>query len=187
MSTSSEIVQRFKFHSRVWKPGESVSTFVAELHTLATSCNFGDTLDIMLRDRIMCGINHTATQKRLLAEPKFTFKQALEIARGFETAARNIKELKPSHVKEMTSSPEVHKIASTKKPKAKGTCFHYGKPGHYDSKCKVSKAVTCHQCRKVGHLRRLARVDVKPMEKNSVPDLVQSVVSWRRRRYPYCM
>ena len=34
----------------------------------------------------MCGINDTATQKRLLAEPKLKFKQALEISHGLETA-----------------------------------------------------------------------------------------------------
>ena len=59
----SEIVQRFKFHSRVRKPGESMSTFVAELRALAASCNFGDTLNVMLMDRIVCGINDTAIQK----------------------------------------------------------------------------------------------------------------------------
>ena len=53
----------------------------------------------------------------------------------------------------MTSSPEVHKIASTVKPKMEGMCFRCGKPGHYASKCRVSKAVTCHQCGKAGHLR----------------------------------
>ena len=38
----------------------------------------------MLRDRIVCGINDNATQKRLLAESKVMFKQVLVIARGLE-------------------------------------------------------------------------------------------------------
>ena len=33
--TPSEIVQRFKFHSRFRKPGESVATYVSELRSLA--------------------------------------------------------------------------------------------------------------------------------------------------------
>ena len=33
--TPSEIVERFKFHSRFRKQGESVSTFVAELRSLS--------------------------------------------------------------------------------------------------------------------------------------------------------
>ena len=37
----SEIVERFKFHTRFRKPGESVTAFVSELHSLAkSSCNF---------------------------------------------------------------------------------------------------------------------------------------------------
>ena len=37
----SEIIQRFKFHSRFRNPGESVATYVAELRSLAEFCNFG--------------------------------------------------------------------------------------------------------------------------------------------------
>lgn len=61
----SEIVQHFKFNSRVQKSGESVSMFVAELHAIAALCNFEGTLEGMLRDRIVCGINDSAIQKRL--------------------------------------------------------------------------------------------------------------------------
>ena len=89
--TPSKIVERFKFNSRIRKSEESVSTYVAELHALAANCNFKDTLDVMLRNRMVCGINDTATQKRLLAEPKLTFKKALDIARSLETATRNVK------------------------------------------------------------------------------------------------
>ena len=55
--TPSEIVERCKFHSRFRKPGESVATFVSELRSLSEFCNFGDTLDVMIRDRLVCGIN----------------------------------------------------------------------------------------------------------------------------------
>jgi len=92
--TPSEIVQRFKFNSWSRKPGESVAMFVAELRAIATTCNFGDTLEAMLRDGIVCGVNDNAIQKRLLAEPKLTFQQALDLARGLETVAQNVKELK---------------------------------------------------------------------------------------------
>ena len=51
----SEIMQRFKLHTRVRnKPGETVDTYVAVLRALAEHCNFGDlkTLEVMLRDRL---------------------------------------------------------------------------------------------------------------------------------------
>ena len=53
----STIVQRFKFHSCSRKPGESVATYIAELKRLSEDCEFGDFLQEMLRDRIVCGIN----------------------------------------------------------------------------------------------------------------------------------
>ena len=56
----SEIVQRFKFHNRFCKAGESVATYVSKLRSLAEFCNFGETLEVMLLDRIVCGINDKA-------------------------------------------------------------------------------------------------------------------------------
>ena len=56
----SKIIQWFEFHSHFHNPGESVVTYVAELHSLAEFCNFGQILEAMLRDRIVCGINDDA-------------------------------------------------------------------------------------------------------------------------------
>jgi len=50
----------------------------------------------MLRDHIVCGINDDTIQWCLLAEPRLTFKKALEIAQGIETANMNMQELHPS-------------------------------------------------------------------------------------------
>ena len=73
----SEIVQRFKFNTRVRQPGESVATFVSELRAISETCNFGNTLEVMLRDRLVCGINDLQVQRKLLAHKALTFKQAL--------------------------------------------------------------------------------------------------------------
>lgn len=160
-----EIVQRFKFNSRLRKPGESVSTYVAELRAIAEFCNFNDTLEDMLRDRLVCGINDSAIQRRLLAESKLTFQQALGIARGLEVAAQNVKELKPARGPDgegLIDQP-VCNVTSTNKPsrskfisgsKADVVCYRCGKSGHYVSKCRVSRDVTCHQCGKTGHLKK---------------------------------
>ena len=77
----SETVQRHKFHLRVRRDGETVAIFVSELHLIATFCNFGDNLEQMLRDRLICGINDTI-QNRLLVEAKLDFKKAKELAQS---------------------------------------------------------------------------------------------------------
>ena len=63
-----EIMQRHRFYSRSRRTGETVAEFVADLRRLATHCNFGDTLETMLRDRVTCGINDSSIQKKLLTE-----------------------------------------------------------------------------------------------------------------------
>ena len=75
--TPAEIVERYKFHSRVRKAGESIATFVAELRSLSEYCNFGALLDDMIRDRLVCGVNDAAIQKRLLAEPAPTYSKSV--------------------------------------------------------------------------------------------------------------
>ena len=69
----SEIVQRFKFNTHVRKPGESVANYIGELQALSQLCNLGDTLELMLRIRIVCGINDSHIQKHLLIEKELTY------------------------------------------------------------------------------------------------------------------
>ena len=69
----SVIVQRYQFNSRQREKSETVAEYVAALRKLAEHCNFGETLDEMLRDRLVCGIANPAVQKRLLTEPELTF------------------------------------------------------------------------------------------------------------------
>ena len=68
------------------KADESVSSYVAELHSLAVYCNLGATLEVMLRDRLVCGINNEGIQNKLLAETDLTYGKALDIARSLEVA-----------------------------------------------------------------------------------------------------
>ena len=69
----SEVMQRFRFNTRSRKPGESVATYVAELRRLAEFCNYEVSLDKMIRDRLVSGINDDNIQKRLLSEPALTY------------------------------------------------------------------------------------------------------------------
>ena len=84
----------------------------------------------------MCGINDSAIQRRLLAESKLTFKQALDLARGLEAAARDVKELKTPCGQEMDPPVELCKVTSGNK--ADVICCQCRKPRHYVSKCRMS-------------------------------------------------
>ena len=54
----SEMVERFKFHSRYRKVDEGVVTYVAASCKLSGHCNYGETLLEMLRDRLVCSVNN---------------------------------------------------------------------------------------------------------------------------------
>ena len=115
----SVIVERFQFHSRVRQSGESVSTYVAELRRLSQHCEFGASLDDMLRDRLVCGISDNRIQRRLLAEADFAFKKALELAQAMESADRNTQDLQ----KATAQSVAVHAVH---KQGSSGVCYRCG-------------------------------------------------------------
>ena len=89
----SEIVERFRFNTRIRNSGESVQAYLAELRRLSEHCNFGNTLDNMLRDRIVCGINSPAIQKKLLSEKALTLDKAVSLAVAMEAASRDFGDL----------------------------------------------------------------------------------------------
>ena len=86
-------VQRFCFNSRTCQAGESVAAYLAELKRLSEHCSFGHTLNDMLLDRIVCGIQDQRTQCRLLVETDLTLKKAFEVAQAIESADTQVKEL----------------------------------------------------------------------------------------------
>ncbi|XP_068756934.1 uncharacterized protein [Montipora capricornis] len=109
----SESVQRHKFNNRFRANGESISDFVAALRHLAEYCNFGGSLENMLRDRLVSGVNNEKIQTRLLSEGELTFKKAFEIALSLETTAQ--------HMADLQSTPSTSAMASAS-VKKEGAC-----------------------------------------------------------------
>jgi len=61
----SRVVQCYLFNSRGHK-GESTAIYIAELKHLSEHCEFGDTLEDILCDCLVRGINDSCIQHRLL-------------------------------------------------------------------------------------------------------------------------
>ena len=59
------------------------------LRRLSTSCNFGYALEDMLQDRLVCGLQDVALQRRVLLEKDLTFQCAFYIWQAHEVAARD--------------------------------------------------------------------------------------------------
>ena len=54
----NKIAQHCQFFSRIWRPHESISEYVAQIKQLAEYCKFGDTLDVMLWDRLVARVDN---------------------------------------------------------------------------------------------------------------------------------
>ena len=62
---------------------------MSELRAIAKLCNFGTSLDITLRDRLVCGVNDSHSQLRLLSTPVLTLETTMKMVLGMESAAKN--------------------------------------------------------------------------------------------------
>ena len=63
---------------------------------MSEHCEYGQILDEMIRDRIVCRIADDRIQRRLLSESDLTLKKAVEISLAIELAAKNIIDLHES-------------------------------------------------------------------------------------------
>ena len=160
------ILQRFKFGSRKQKPGESIATFTSELRRLSEHCNFGNTLDDMLRDRIVCGISDARLQRRLLAEPELTLKRALELAQAQESAeqgAQQLQQQRPTSEQLNKLTNAVPRDSHRQQPlrqSERQPCHRCGGTNHLASECRFKDA-KCRRCRKKGHIARVCRSRVQ--------------------------
>ena len=138
------IAERYYFHTRGQKPTESIAESVAELCRLATHCEFGDYLNEALRDRFVCGLHNSSTQKRLLAEAKLTFAKAVELAQSAEAADNNARKLKAGDADPVCriGSSATHR---TTDKSAERACYRCGGTNHVASACRFKDTV-CHRC-----------------------------------------
>ena len=160
------ISERFKFHKRNQKEGETVAAYVVELKKLTIYCEFGAFLNEALRDRLVCGLKSENIQKKLLSEADLDFEKAIKISTAMETAEKdtlsftgtesvNFTKARTSGTSHTQGKHRTH--MNSKKgfhaPSGKGSqCYRCG-DAHFADKCKF-KSTKCYKCGKIGHLAR---------------------------------
>ena len=152
----SVIVERFKFNTRCQQQGETIPMILAKLRRLSENCEFGSTLEEMLRDRLVCGTSDNRIQRRLLAEPKLSLKRALDLAIAIETSEKDALKLQKSLPRKET---DLNKLdgKGTKYPKSRNSVKCSRCDGkHSPAECRFKDA-KCHPCGKSGHLSRACR------------------------------
>ena len=145
--TPIQIAERFRFHNRDQKEGESIRDFNAAVRKLSEHCGFFD-LNDSLKDRLVCGLCNEHVQKMLLTEKDLNYEKALETAVAMETAARDAIELRKHQ--------SVNAVSV--KPPTKKKCYRCKGTNHMPDDCKYKTAV-CHKCKKTGHIKRACLAD----------------------------
>ena len=84
--SANPIFGRFIFHKRNQNEGETVEGYTTELKLLALDCEFGDTADDMIRDRLVFGVKNDRIREKLLSEGgTLKLARAIQISRAIET------------------------------------------------------------------------------------------------------
>ena len=144
------IAERFRFNTCDRQPEESVANYVMELRRLTEHCEYGTSLNDMLRDRLVCGIKHDRIQQRLLSEgAELTLERALQIAQSVESAIKQSTVIQ--NYQHRTEG--VHKVSTQER--SYKDCFRRG-GRHAADRCNF-KNKECFFCKNIAQTARKCR------------------------------
>uniref|UniRef100_A0AAV2K178 Ig-like domain-containing protein n=1 Tax=Knipowitschia caucasica TaxID=637954 RepID=A0AAV2K178_KNICA len=78
------IYERYLFGCCKQEDGESIDAFVTRLREKASTCEYGQLKDEMIRDKIVLGIASESSRRRLLREKELNLVTAIEMCRAAE-------------------------------------------------------------------------------------------------------
>ena len=164
--TPSSFISRYKFHTRIRQPGESIGVYVAQLKEIGQFCAFGEDLDNSVRDRLVIGVNDTRIQCRLLQETDLTFKKAFEIAQSMELSDQELSLLQKGA---SSKDPTINRVHKPRFQSPSVTCYRCGDNHHTANTCRFRHS-TCRSCGKLGHIAKVCRSKPKAQAQAQPPD-----------------
>lgn len=181
------IYERARFNRRSQHEEETAEQYITALYSLAEDCDFGNTKEMMIRDRLVVGIRDATLSERLQTEADLDLEKAKrfirqrEAVREQQSKLRNTSEDQPTvqavtgnrqtrgkwqqKPKRPTQAPKQYQQKVTR---ASSQCTRCGK-SHAHKPCPAREA-PCHKCGKKGHYARVCRtksvaaVDDDPLE-----------------------
>ncbi len=78
------------------QPDEKAQKFILRVQAQAAKCDFGDSLDSALRDRLISGINNVSLKKKLLLLEDRTFLAARKLCVQYEELQEAVEEPQPA-------------------------------------------------------------------------------------------
>jgi len=108
-----EEFERYKFYSRVQKPGETFESLLTSIQALIATCNFhADEKDKALRDRIVIGITSDVVREELLNEDgELTLKRCIQVCQRSEATKSYLSQMsEPLKVNELSQKGQKQHI-----------------------------------------------------------------------------
>lgn len=142
----NETVERYRFFARNQAQGETIDKYVTDLRMLASTCNFEQLKDSLIRDRIVCGTYSSSWRERLLREDGLSLDKCLQICRAMEISREHSKTI------EGQVTEDVHAIKQTRKGKTSEIHCKYCGRTHERLKQKCPAfGRKCKNCGKSNH------------------------------------
>ena len=163
------IYERARFHRRKQEEGESVSSFISDLYTLAEHCGYGNLREEMIRDGLVVGIRDARLSQRLQLDSDLTLEKAVTSIRQSEMVHQQQSLLRGEEEGQFPiDAVKTSKVNKPKSGKGNGqprqtTCPRCGKRPYHDKEVCPAKGMICRKCGKRGHFYRVcksARVSV---------------------------
>lgn len=95
------IYERYLFFTRKQMECENFDHYVTDLKKLASSCEFGEQKESLIRDRIVLGINDLNLQERLLRKDDLDLYKAVNECRAAEVANAQVRAVQEKQVSEL--------------------------------------------------------------------------------------
>ena len=158
--------ERYIFNTRGQQAGETVDQYVTELKNMATTCEYGELRESLIRDRIVIGISDSTLRARLLRETDLDLAKATQMCRADEISKQQLKTLAgPSEVtrinevrygdsrKRTTYKKKIHDKVNHPESKEQ-TCRYCGYDVHKRVDC-PARDEQCNNCRMKGHFAKV--------------------------------
>ena len=150
------VYARHKLATRRQKPGESLSSYIQNLRSLANECSFEAVSAEVnksdcVRDAFISGISSTPIRQRLLENLNLTLDAAIELANSLDMAHIHSQAYGTSdNYVASLQEEEISEQVETNAAITPRNCGYCGRGSHPRSMCKAKNA-RCHNCGVVGH------------------------------------
>ena len=162
------VYERYVFNTCIQEAHEAFDSWVNRLRKLSATCEYGNLLDEMIRDRIVIGVKDSAVRARLLREKNLSLEKCIDTCRAAEMTSQQVQaidghaEVETVHAvqqKDKKTVKKTQKASDDKEKKQTVDCTYCGSK-HQKRKCPAWRK-TCKKCGRKNHFADVCRSKTK--------------------------